>query len=69
MKPSPVKIESFEEEDDRPFRHLAELTALNRALEEYHVPQRPEAAEVQMETVKVRRHAPRQETRGDSSRF
>jgi hypothetical protein len=69
MKPSSVKIESFQEEDHRPFRHLAELTALNRALEEYLVPQKPEAAEVEMETVTVRRHVPRQETRGDSSRF
>ncbi|MGD1091316.1 MAG: hypothetical protein ABSB35_04895 [Bryobacteraceae bacterium] len=67
MKPSPVNIDPFE--DDRPFRHLAELEALNRALTEYHVPQKPEIAEVEMEKVEVRRNAPRPEARGESSRF
>jgi hypothetical protein len=69
MKPSPVSIERIDEEDDRPFRHLAELEALNRALTEYHVPQKPEAAEIEMDQVPVRRKSPPREIRGESSRF
>jgi hypothetical protein len=67
MSRSPVDIEPFE--DDRRLRHLAELTALNRALTEYHVPQKPEIAEVEMQKVAVRRNAPQPEVRGESSRF
>jgi hypothetical protein len=81
VKQSPVKIEPAER--DRPFRHLEELAALNRALLEYHIPQRPEVSvpppraeepaereqDGEMQKVEVRRKSPQREARGESSRF
>jgi hypothetical protein len=71
---SPVRIERPETE--RPFQHLAELEALNRALIEYHIPQHPEstvettgAEEAETQQVEVRLKSRSREARDDSSRF
>jgi hypothetical protein len=71
---SPMKMDQAEE--DRPFRHLAELEALNRALIAYHVPQKPEVTvettatpEAETEKIAVRRKSPSRGAHNENARF
>jgi len=71
-----LRMKTDKTDDERPFRHLAELEALNRALIAYHVPRKPEvtaetnaAAEEEMEKVPLRRKSRLREARDESSRF
>ena len=71
---SQMKMDQTEE--NLPFRHLAELEALNRALIAFHIPQKPEVSvettatpEAEMEKVPVRRKPRSREAHDESSQF
>jgi hypothetical protein len=63
-------------EEDRPFRHLAELEALNRALIAFHIPKKPEVTvetpatpEAETEKVAVRRKPQSRGAHNENLRF